>query len=204
MGKVRRPKPSLQLSATQQFQLFIQRAQELLDRRLVRTAPHNGFELKVDLVKGTETVIPPDVDEEDFRSFLVTFRMFISNEEPIYMDRILNLCQLHIQSEEHRLIAARIRNEWKHPLRSRGIETDFHGQQFTMENLLRSWINGPVFHNDIGIIKAIEDMDPIVRAISQGFFVMGTSVATDYIIWLANVLKNALDNNLVTEQRQQW
>ena len=72
-------------------------------------------------------------------------------------------------------------------------------RQFSTDELLKLWINGEYFHNPLDKRRLLAELDPLHREIIRGLFVWAVFAATHYIIVMANVIKNALDNGLVTE-----
>ncbi|OQX02664.1 MAG: hypothetical protein BWK80_57430, partial [Desulfobacteraceae bacterium IS3] len=51
-------------------------------------------------------------DEDDLRSFLLTFRHFFSQDEPIFLSKILNLCYQHITDNFIKNELIEIRKLW--------------------------------------------------------------------------------------------
>jgi hypothetical protein len=72
MAKSRRPKPSLQMSATEQFELFVVRVQELIDSSLMRNQPYEGCEIRWDAQSGVTEVLHNTVDNDFLKAYLTT------------------------------------------------------------------------------------------------------------------------------------
>jgi hypothetical protein len=53
-----------------------------------------------------------EIDREDLRSFLVDFRVFISDSEPAFLGKIFDLCQQHLTDETTRRYVADARKQW--------------------------------------------------------------------------------------------
>ena len=70
------------------------------------------------------------------------------NDEPVFVRRIFNLAQRHIQSDELRSRSAENANIWKGILKSCGLKLVIHNQAITPEYALDLYINGQYFHND--------------------------------------------------------
>lgn len=86
--------------------MFVDRAEELLGLRLVRSGDlRSSFNLNASNAAGVSLEIH-NPDEEDLRSFLTTFRKFISNDEPIFLDRVAKRLWQRIESDEIRAALA--------------------------------------------------------------------------------------------------
>ncbi len=89
---------------------FLRRVEDLQAERLVA----DKLTVSLNVTGGREGIrlTLGGVDREDLRSFLVTFRLFISNDEPVFMDKIFNLCRLHLADEAVKRHIADARSQW--------------------------------------------------------------------------------------------
>lgn len=98
------------LTPAERIDRFLLRVEELRSRRLIPD------KLTVSLtVTGDGRRVRPilgTVDEEDLRSLLVAFRLFISNDEPVFMNKVFNLCQRHLTDDTIRQQVAEARTQW--------------------------------------------------------------------------------------------
>jgi len=131
-------------------QVFVQRAKELYERRLVSTSLSQlRFTISCDAASQILKQSAPKIDEEDLRSFLLTFRHFVSDNEPAFINRIFNLCDQHLQNDYYRGELRKARQEWRSCFEKMGpIAVTINQKQLTGEFLLDLWINGVYFHND--------------------------------------------------------
>lgn len=135
------------MTVVEQFGLFVERADELGRTAIVRKSGLDaGFNLHFDQTGGRYSFRQPD--EEHLRSFLLTFRQFVMNDEPVFIRRILALAHQHIQSDELRARATENAQIWKRILKSCGFNLVIRDQQITPEYALDLYINGQYFHND--------------------------------------------------------
>ena len=63
-------------------------------------------------------------DEEDLRSYLMTFRKFISKEEPVFISYIHGLCHKHFTSDEPKGHIRNCQDGWKQRVCQSGIPGD--------------------------------------------------------------------------------
>jgi hypothetical protein len=131
-----------------QLGVFVHRADELGRTRLVRTSGLSGdFSFHFEASKGFAYKFPY-VDEDDLRSFLLTFRQFVMEKEPVFIRRVHNVAVKHITSDELSEAAREAARGWRDILRSSGITLNIYGRAITPEYVLDLWINGHYFHND--------------------------------------------------------
>src|SRR5690606_18069607 len=99
-------------------------------------------------------------DEEDFCSFLVTFRQFIMNNEPINANHIFNLAIRRAKDEHRKQQLNQAREAWKETMkRFRGIKLTINGHDFTPSEVLDLWINGFYFHTDAQDIETVKTLN---------------------------------------------
>src|SRR4051794_21148745 len=106
------------MNIVEQFELFVTRVDELLDTRLIKTAPHKGFSMSWSRDTGLLEMTPSQVDEDDLRSLLLIFRHFTADKEPVFLSRIYNLCNYHINSDELRKELREAAKHWRNLFRS--------------------------------------------------------------------------------------
>ena len=99
------------------LELYKARVEELRRTRLIRQGFNPGITLRWERMKGLQFE-SREPDEEDLRSFLLTFRQFVSEQEPVFLNRIYNLCHKHITSDELRNYLVKSREIWKNAQRS--------------------------------------------------------------------------------------
>src|ERR1041385_2597906 len=109
------------MTLVEQFGLFIARVDELGTTALIR---RNGLETRFRLhfdnrAGGGFAFSQPD--EELLRSFLLTFRQFLMDKEPVFIRRILSLAYRHISSDQLRARVAENSEDWKRILKSCGF-----------------------------------------------------------------------------------
>lgn len=135
------------MTPVDQLGLFVCRADELRQTRLVRISGLSGdFSLHFDQKSFAYKF--PLVDENDLRSFLLTFRQFVMHKEPVFIRRVHSIAHQHITSDELRAAIREAVQTWSEVLKSCGFALSIHGRAITPEYVLDLYINGHYFHND--------------------------------------------------------
>ena len=150
---LRRTKKKPQRTAPERFELFVQRVDELLDKRIVRQDMRAEFTMRWDVASQrlTQQLTQPDEEayEEALQSFLLLFRQFISENEPIFINRIFTDTIRYLQSDTLKTEVEKARKAWNDSFRKMGsLQVVIDNKELTAEYLLDLWINGHYFHND--------------------------------------------------------
>jgi hypothetical protein len=184
------------LSLREQLEKFVYRVDELQQRRLLRTNLGVGLQLNWDFAKGM-SIRTEWPDEEDLRSFLVTLRQFMSQKEPVYLEKIYNLCVQHLKSEELRRAVLESQKSWKEELKRGGIRLEYDGRQFTPTEITGYWINSQYFHNDPEEFLLLQNLIPPAQVFARHIFLDHVVELTKRVLFLGDVLKVALAEGLV-------
>jgi len=137
------------LTTRQRLELFLSRSEELQSLRLVRQGIRARYNLSWSADDGKLAQTSDEPDEEDFRSFLLLFRQFISNDEPIFINKIFNDCELSLSDITIKEELRQARAEWIRIFRKLSeFEMNVDGKSVNSEYALDLWINGYYFHND--------------------------------------------------------
>lgn len=181
----------------QELRLFVQRVEELGRSRMVREEMGFNFSLNYNPMSGL-TVRLDEPDEEALRSFLLTFRQFISPKEPVHINRIYNLCHKYLKTNnEIRDHLAESRKYWSRALKTGAVELQFNEAKLAPEHVADLYLNGYYFHNDAPKYERLENMlagfgSPFIRAHFHEFLIEGTRV----IAYVGNVVAYALNQGL--------
>ena len=180
-------KPRKDIGVTETLNLFVVRVEELLALRLVTSG-----QLTAQLsIKGTATgqisFSQSTPDEEDLRSFLLTFRQLVSEKEPVFLRSVANVLWVAVDDPAKREILEVARAQYDHALRQGSLRFEHNGTHYSPEETLRQWINGRYFHNDQGLSAQLEqrDADPISAVMSRHAFMELLVEVTRYAQHLA-------------------
>ena len=179
------------------LRMFSARVQELSNLRLVRDGWNLKYTLQWDAVSHMMRIRVSKVDEDDLRSFLLTFRLFVSEKEPVFVNRIFNDCYKYITSDYYKGELVKAREAWKKTLREGAFTLVINGRQITGERLLDLWINGYYFHNDL---DKLEELHRLLYPSDWGFvrfkFLDTIASLTQILLFVGAVVTASLRDNL--------
>lgn len=178
----------VKLGDSETLDLFKARTEELVGTRLVASgALASNFNINFDRMKGVKFSIS-NPNEEDLRSFLLTLRQFVSDGEPVFVNRIHNQLWKALSAGSLRDQLAEARQHWK-TQRSRGpMALILDGKTLTPEYVLDLWVNGYYFHNDSRKAQALRLLDPVGAVLVRHAFLDHLIEVTRYVIFLRNVI----------------
>ncbi len=154
------------LSARETLELFVTRTDELSRMRILRSSGLSS-EWQVSFGVNQPTMFRSvEPDEEDLRSYLISFRKFVSPTEPVFIRSIHGLCHKHFTSDELKSHIVTYQEGWKRHVQRSQLSLKFHGQEVKPEQIADLWINGHYFHDDVH--KAAE----LRRLVEPSFFLV--------------------------------
>lgn len=142
------------------LELFVHRAEELLNSRLILNGIGTSLSFNFDRTKGL-SLSSEQPDEELLRSFLLTFRRFISEKEAVFLFRIFNLCQQCLSSDKLKEHLIEARQHWSRELRggkTGNVRFNLSGQNVNPEYITDLWINGFYFHDSPQKLRELEQL----------------------------------------------
>jgi len=159
--RVKRRDPARALTVREQLELFVDRSRQLWESRVRREGLKVSLNMKWAVADELLRTSLDEPDTEDFRSYLLTFRQFISDGEPLYLHKIYNLCQQHIANDRCREYLAEARGVWQQISRQSdtGMTLTLDSVELSPADVADLWINGHYFHNDpekLRTLKALE------------------------------------------------
>lgn len=192
------PGMPLDLAPSEILNLFLARADELVSTRLVTSGGlSTSFNMKFERMKlGTFSISNPD--EEQLRSFLLTFRQFVSKGEPILIDAVHNRVWQALAAGNLREQLAEARDHWKQQRRRGPMALIMDEVTYTPEFILDLWINGYYFHNDSRKAETLRRLDPVGGLFVRHVFLDHLVEATRYVVFLRNVIRVARSEGLLS------
>lgn len=168
--------------------LFVRRAEELLDTRLAASGGLNvGFGLKFGIGQPVSLNFRHP-DEEELRSFLLTFRLFVMKDEPTYLYGMHNLCYRLIESDEIRQHLADARRDWHNANSVGSFRFEADGVSHPPDEVLRIWLYGHYFHSDSRYEAELNRLDPLGKRFLRHVMLDLIIDTTNYIVDLARVI----------------
>lgn len=176
------------MTATARLDLFFDRTTELFTTRLARSEGlESSFSIKFDQTGSRFSISNPD--EEDLRSYLLTYRQFISNNEPIFLDKVHNTLWQEIDAAtELQAELAKAQKFWRQQCRHGMMALSIDGQPFPPELLQDLYINGHYFHNDNRKKMTLEALTGLGPLLARHGFLDQIVVGSRYIGFLRSVV----------------
>jgi hypothetical protein len=138
------------VSPNKRLEIFLDCVEELKARPFILKGLHD-FEFRIHFQKETGEIFCEvnEEDQESFRSFLMTIRKFLLNNEPSNIDNILNTCRKFVRSEQTELkeVLEQFKIIWSYQYRKGTIQITSGNLNLTPEYVLDLWLNGKYFHN---------------------------------------------------------
>lgn len=190
---------AIKFTQREKLELFVRRVQELVSRRFYQSGGLSDikFEWKFSrfLHENTITNNMDEVDEEDFRSFLLSFRLFVASSEPTYIGTVIDLCEAKLSSKPHKENLEKTKKEWiKQSKESSPFIFAVGGEIFTSFENLSMWLNGTYFHSDAEKIHRIEKWSHM--ELNHAQFIMTIQSVTIIIVWMGQFVDYGLKHNL--------
>jgi len=185
------------LSTRQKMEKFHETVQELKSTSLMKKGLSANMKIRVE---GLEMRFETDWPEEnDLRSFLITFRHFVADKEDVFMNHIFNLCQQKLTDDKLKEYLAGARNIWKKAHDTVGLDIVYQGKRQTPEQITRLWLSGTYFHKDEdkrSILKGLP-YDQIMLFKHQ--FLSYLVEATRMIFYVDRIVEKALTEGLLKD-----
>ncbi len=135
-------------------------------------------------------------DEDEFRSFLLTFRQFISEEEPVFLNHMYNICSKHLTSDELKDLVAGSRKIWANAQKVSGIPLIIGGTEMPALKVWKIWIDGRYFHNDLRYQQILDQASPEVLKLLRFNFLNFVGKTSECIAWLFGFIVQTLNENM--------
>jgi len=182
------------MNKIEMLRYFSARADEMGKCRLLK----RGF--KAELTLHFEIMKPPMfteavVDNDDFRSFLTYLRPFVSEDEPVYVNRIANVCWKHLRDEKLKGFLKEARRQWKESLKSGPFKLKISNQLWTPEHTTKLIINGYYFHCDQEKREILEAIPESAKPLIRHQFLDHVIVAVKYVMYVKNLITVAFRDN---------
>lgn len=186
----------------EQLQLFVERVEQLNSTRLIQSQGLSNVTFKIrgeqkpeGFQMTFETENPPD--EDDLRSFLLSFRLFIADKEPTFINKIFNICEQHLSDERLKGELRKARSNWQSIMQGiNGVGIEVDGKILDGEYVLDLWINGHYFHNEYEHAQELKRLASTQIRLDRMAFVMTISDATNVIFYVGTVVAYGLKNGL--------
>src|SRR3712207_4246272 len=100
------------MKPTEHIDLFLQRAKALLDTDLLKSGFKPGWSLNFNFLEPAKLDIK-EPDETHLEAFLLRFRHFVADKEPVFISRIYNICFRESSEGKYKAQLADAYRGWK-------------------------------------------------------------------------------------------
>jgi hypothetical protein len=179
---------SAQISIRERMELFVIRANQLRNTRLVTSGALFQFKFKSGSSSNRPSATSPQVDRDDLRSFMSLFRQFILSNDPVNISRALSDGIRSTADKDLRERLLEMQEAWKKfYIRGGLIPTIINDETLTSECAFDLIANAGYAHNDPNRAQVLNDLEyPLPLVHMQLFVSMPTLVqiicfTADYI-----------------------
>lgn len=200
----------LTLDENRKIEFFSATVEQLEETRLLKAAPmlEIGLRLTFSGQDGTVTAARRELDEDDLRAALTIIRQFRLSEEPVFINRICNICMRALKAAEADPVSApramelrahleRERDRYKSRHKDSSVVLKIGGEAIGPEDAWDIWINGHYFHRDVEKVAALESLTEPERSLARYNFLAFVQDTIVYAVNLRGVLMQALDDGLI-------
>ena len=198
MPRRKKSNPSSTLTPREQLDLFMDRGEELWNSRVRRAGLKISLNMKWSADDELLRIKSEEPDVEDFRSFLLIFRKFISPDSAIYLPKIYNICHQYLTDDRCKEYLAEARGIWQElqDVSGTGMTLTVDSQQLSPKEVVDLWINSHYFHDDIEGIKTLKKLLPYQLAAARHIFL-------DYVIETTKVIQH-LGQSINVANKRGW
>lgn len=182
-------------SLGKRLKLFLVRASELEELEYVK----NGMKSQIKLFSDPNDELSKNPSEEQIRSFLLLFRQFISNSEPLFINRIFNDAQRAITNHELKSLLVKYREDWIRDNKYGPFEIRLNDERLSPEEALDLLINAHYFHTDEVKRQKLEKFGIGPNGLPYIHLVTTIPRLVCHILNVASVIKKAFEINCIID-----
>ena len=184
----------------ERLELYVRKVRDLQANTLVRDGFECGFTMKGSADSGEVQFSATQPNEELFKSMLLSLRQFISQDEPVYIFSIYNICHRVLTNETHRKYLAKSRTILKEAFKSTGMVLHIDQNHYTPKLVWDTYINGLYFHSDSEKMKAIDNLSESERALLKNELFGFVMALCNQVNYVGRIVANALENKEPSNQ----
>lgn len=174
---------------------FHSKAAELRESALLKKRFSTKLTIKMNQINGFSMEVQ-EPDETDLRSYLLSFRQFFLDGEPVFLNRVYNICLMHLKHEPYKKYLVKSREIWKHTFRQAGIPLLIDNKEISPEYAMKLFLYGHYFHTDSEKAEALSALLPHEYIFTRHLFLDFVLTATRQILYVDNIVSDALKRDL--------
>jgi hypothetical protein len=186
------------LTERERLELFVHRVRMLSERRLVREGMQSRFNLKFDNASRQLRYKLTQPDEEDLRSFMLDFRFFVAQKDPVYIYKVFKACSDYLDSSFYREQLEKAKAEWKRAyvqMGAFGLVVD--GRKLAGQDVLDLYINGHYFHNDVDKAAELRRLNGGLVPMTRFQFLAVLPDLVNVVFYVGEVVQTGLAEGLL-------
>jgi len=183
------------------LEIFLKRVEELKNTKIVREGYDSGFTLKWTKESSALNFQFNQPDEDLFRSLLLSLRHFLQEKEPIFINRIYNICHRCLTNEKHKNYLVKSRKFLNEAMKSTGVHLNIDQKHFSPSYVWDIYINGLYFHSDVEKFDVILKLPGHERNLIKNELYGFVNAYIKQIVYIGNIVQNAFFNKEITFEK---
>jgi hypothetical protein len=179
-----------------ELERFVERANRLWQTRLIQ----NGFSVELSYAFRRRAPSLHTVEgrltqphEEVLESFLMHFRPFVLQREPVYLSRVYNQLDRRLTNTARRDALRASRERWRKSQRHLGLQFFIDDLEITPELVIYLYINGYHFHDDPDKRERLETLTVgHGQLLTRYVFLEALRATVPHVFLLAEITKESL------------
>jgi hypothetical protein len=178
-----------------ELERFVERADRLRHTRLMQKGLSTELSYTFDgrtspnLIQGQLR----QPDEDDLKAFLVDFRPFVLQREPVYVGRVYNQLEQRLTDTDRRDALRISRERWKNGQGQGGFQFFINERHVTPELAIDLYVNGWYFHDDADKRELLETlMVGHGQVLTRWVFLDALRAAIMHVLIVAEVARKSL------------
>jgi len=153
--------------------------------------------VNIQLFAGSNVSTPSHKPEEEhLRSFILLFRQFLSESEPVFIKHIFNDTIRFLVDDKLKQLAIAAKDLWDSSLHCGPFKTSFNKEELTLEHALDLWINGYYFHSDLDKAAELEKFGKGQAGLAHIQLITSLPRLVGLVLYMEMLIKNAFDEKL--------
>ncbi len=182
------------------FWLYQERVDKMVSTRLIK---NKGLKSEMTITGNKESGTGINIawpDEDDLRSFLVTFRLFILKGEPVFLNRLYNLLIDNVSDKEVKDMLLRNRPRWHEIHRMGSIVLYLQNEEMKPEKIVDLFMSGDIFHIDLEKREVLKSLNFFTEQLIKHHFLDYLFMATRHIYFIDSVSAKVLKEHLLIDE----
>lgn len=180
-------------SDKEQLELYVSRVNELVVSRIVKEG-NLKYRTKVtfNFENASENeIIEEEPDHDDFKAFLLTFRLMIAQNEPTFFHNVRNTAFKSLKNDmpKEQEYLSGYKEQWSKVMKGEYSNISIDDTKLVPEYVLDMYINGVYFHNDIEHRIKLSKLEKSAMRLDKMQLYDTVIGLTRIIFWLAGFIQ---------------